>query len=184
MVVYKNFIVLFGVRDQVRCSELCLMQLLSQGFQDTGIKTRYLSDLWVFDLQSYKWTEIQQKDVERRPRSVYGLKMYQILMRHVCRARSGFSFVSCAEGAILHGGFCKEYEGKRVKGRALDDTWLLRLDTLVDSSTGSFVPDNVKWEKRKKVGYTPSIRSGTSMVNWTNKSTAVMCMFIVSDLRT
>lgn len=41
--------------------------------------------------------------------------------------RSGFSFLVTAEGAILHGGYVKEYvKGKRVEGKALEDTWLLQ----------------------------------------------------------
>jgi hypothetical protein len=42
-------------------------------------------------------------------------------------ARSGFSFIPTAEGVILHGGYVKEYvKGKRVEGKALEDTWLLQ----------------------------------------------------------
>lgn len=33
----------------------------------------------------------------------------------------------CAEGVVLHGGYCKEYaKGKRPVGVMLEDTWLLR----------------------------------------------------------
>lgn len=33
---------------------------------------------------------------------------------------------------------------------------------------------DLKWEKRKKVGYTPSIRSGCTMTLWTNRDMGVM----------
>jgi len=43
------------------------------------------------------------------------------------RPRSGFSFIPCPEGAILYGGYRKEYvKGTRPKGVPLDDAWLLR----------------------------------------------------------
>ena len=35
-------------------------------------------------------------------------------------------------------------------------------------------PLNFKWEKRKKVGYAPSIRSGCTMALWSNKVTGVL----------
>jgi hypothetical protein len=41
--------------------------------------------------------------------------------------RSGFSFLPAAEGVLLHGGYVKEYvKGKRVEGKALEDTWFLQ----------------------------------------------------------
>ncbi|CUA77603.1 Kelch repeat-containing protein 3 [Saccharomyces cerevisiae S288c] [Rhizoctonia solani] len=124
--------------------------LLFGGFNDPGIKTRYFDDLWVFDTQLYTWKQIEFGPTARRP-----------------SARSGFSFLPATEGAILHGGYVKEYvKGKRVEGKALEDTWLLQMN-----------PDDPlkpKWEKRKKVGYAPTPRSGCTMALWATRSTGVM----------
>lgn len=46
----------------------------------------YLSDLWLFDTDTYKWKQIETKDVKGGP-----------------VARSGFSMIPCAEGAIVYG---------------------------------------------------------------------------------
>lgn len=116
---------------------------------DVGVKTNYLSDLWVFDTEHFKWKQIDNLDKDRAP-----------------GPRSGFSFIPCPEGAILHGGYRKEYiKGTRPKGVPLDDTWLLRMDNDLTK---------VKWEKRKKVGYAPSLRSGCSMTYWANKGMGVL----------
>lgn len=112
MAMWKHYIVLFG------------------GFHDVGIRTTYLSDLWLWDTMEYRWHEVQIREMDRKP-----------------SARSGFSFIPCTEGIILNGGYCKEYQGKQVKGVSLDDTWLLRMDT---------EPAKIKWERRKKVGYAPT----------------------------
>ncbi|KAH7345317.1 hypothetical protein B0J17DRAFT_712916 [Rhizoctonia solani] len=86
--------------------------LLFGGFNDPGIKTKYFDDLWVFDTQVYTWKQIEFGPTARRP-----------------SARSGFSFLPATEGAILHGGYVKEYvKGKRVEGKALEDTWLLQMN--------------------------------------------------------
>ena len=129
MALWKNLIVLYG------------------GFHDVGVRTTYLSDLWLWDTTDYRWHEVVIRDTDRRP-----------------TARSGFSFLPCPEGVILHGGYCKEYQGKQVIGVALNDTWLLRMDS--DTS-------KLKWERRKKVGYAPSVRSGVQMAYWPAKSIGV-----------
>ena len=129
MALWKNYIVLFG------------------GFHDVGIRTTYLSDLWLWDTTEYRWHEVTIRDSDRRP-----------------SARSGFSFLPCPEGLLLHGGYCKEYNGKQVKGVALEDTWLLRMDT--DTA-------KLKWERRKKTGYAPTPRSGMAMAYWQSKGLGV-----------
>ncbi|CAE6532416.1 unnamed protein product [Rhizoctonia solani] len=117
--------------------------LLFGGFNDPGIKTKYFDDLWVFDTQLYTWKQIEFGPTARRP-----------------SARSGFSFLPATEGATLHGGYVKEYaKGKRVEGKALEDTWLLQY---------------VFIRKRKKIGYAPTPRSGCTMALWAAKSTGVM----------
>lgn len=121
--------------------------ILFGGFHDVGIRTSYLGDLWIWDTSEYRWHEVQIRDADRKP-----------------SPRSGFSFLPCPEGVIIHGGYCKEYTGKQVKGVVLDDTWLLRMDTDLSK---------LKWERRKKVGYAPSPRSGIQMAHWPAKAMGV-----------
>lgn len=64
------------------------------------------------------------------------------------------------------GGYTKTYEGKRVTGMALNDTWLLRVPPVQD---GIVDFKQFKWEKRKKVGYAPTTRSGCTMALWQAK---------------
>ncbi|THH04020.1 hypothetical protein EW146_g10287 [Bondarzewia mesenterica] len=145
MALWKHCIVLFG------------------GFYDPGVTTRYLNDLWVFDIHDYKWSKIEFKDADRKP-----------------SPRSGFSFLSAPDGILLHGGYCKEYvKGKRPVGVMLDDTWFLSM-SLSTSSEGSssknFNPLTVKWERRKRpsTAYAPSLRSGCTMTLWASKGMGVM----------
>ncbi|KAG2018767.1 hypothetical protein CC2G_008160 [Coprinopsis cinerea AmutBmut pab1-1] len=136
--------------------------VLFGGFYDPGITTRYLNDLWVFDTQEYTWKQVEFKETELRP-----------------SPRSGFSFLPCPEGILLHGGYCKQYsKGKRPVGVMLEDTWLLKLsipeasEAATSSSkaqTSKATPSasksnkgnkgaskgtplnlNVKWERRKR----------------------------------
>lgn len=148
MTLWKHLLVLFG------------------GFIDTGARTTYLNDLWIFDTTEYKWYEMKQNDL-RRP-----------------LARSGFSFLTCPDGLILHGGYCKRYvKGQRTQGVALDDTWILKFEfnsesnsTLNNSknNSGSLLP-TIDWQKRRKIGYFPNpTRSGCTMANWNNKNMAVL----------
>ncbi|KAG8762053.1 hypothetical protein FRC11_011438 [Ceratobasidium sp. 423] len=150
MAMWKHYILLFG------------------GFNDPGIKTKYFDDLWVFDTQLYTWKQIEFGPTGRRP-----------------SARSGFSFLPTTEGVILHGGYVKEYvKGKRVEGKALEDTWLLQMnpdDPLKPKWEASCIYSSLNMlsllfhlQKRKKVGYAPTPRSGCTMTLWATKSTAVM----------
>ena len=131
MAMWKHFIVLFG------------------GFVDTGARTTYLQDLWVFDTYEYKWKEIKQNDL-RRP-----------------SARSGFSFLSTPEGIVLYGGYCKKYvKGQRTQGLALEDAWFLQMDEDLSK---------IEWVKRKKIGYAPNPpRSGCTMALWANRNMGVL----------
>lgn len=125
MIAWKNFLVLWG------------------GFQDTSASTKYLSDLWVFDVTAYTWTQVVLPTHGQRP-----------------DARSSFSFLPHDDGAVLFGGYSKTKVtgsaamGKNAKkstateiGNVHDDTWLLRLD-----------PDitKIRWERRKKPGNAPN----------------------------
>ncbi|KAI3493234.1 hypothetical protein L1887_42074 [Cichorium endivia] len=132
MTFWKHYLVLFG------------------GFIDTGVKTQYLNDLWIFDTQNtFKWTEIKQNDLRRPP------------------PRSGFSLLSCPEGIVLHGGYCKKYvKGQRTQGVALEDTWFLKMDEDLTK---------LDWVKRRKVGYAPNpVRSGCTMALWQSKSMGIL----------
>ncbi|KAJ7709920.1 hypothetical protein B0H17DRAFT_244413 [Mycena rosella] len=145
MAIWKHFIVLFG------------------GFYDPGITTKYLNDLWLFDLQEYKWRQIEFRENDLRP-----------------SPRSGFSFLSTADGIILHGGYCKEYaKGKRPVGVMLEDTWFLKLTMSTAESANSKLsvdPLIVKWERRKRpsTAYAPALRSGCTMTLWTAKNTGIL----------
>lgn len=142
MALWRHYLVLFG------------------GFIDTGARTTYLQDLWLFDTSAYKWFEIPQNDLKRPP------------------ARSGFSLLSTPEGVVLHGGYCKRYvKGQRTQGVALEDTWMLKITPQAD---GSLLPVNtpqggkIEWEKRRKIGYAPGQRSGCTMALWGNKGMGVL----------
>ncbi|TIB37986.1 hypothetical protein E3P86_01935 [Wallemia ichthyophaga] len=136
MTVFKNLIILFG------------------GFHDTGVRTTYLDDLWVFSMDDFKWRKIDLSPLERKP----------------C-PRSGFSLLSCPEQneVVVYGGFCKTYEkGKRPVAKSLDDCYALKI-TNDENNITSF-----KWDRRKKVGYVPSLRSGATMTYWPAKSMGVL----------
>ncbi|GAA5949051.1 hypothetical protein JCM21900_003188 [Sporobolomyces salmonicolor] len=138
MCVWKNYIFLFG------------------GFQDTGIRTSYLNDLWCWSLTDYRWHEIKFGAVDRKP-----------------GARSGFSFLPAADGIVLHGGYTKTYEGKRVTGVALNDTWALKIPPIGEDGGVDFT--KFKWEKRKNPGYAPNpARSGCTMAFWAAKGMGVL----------
>ncbi|KAF9449625.1 galactose oxidase [Macrolepiota fuliginosa MF-IS2] len=138
--------------------------VLFGGFYDPGITTRYLNDLWVFDTQEYKWFQVEFRENDIKP-----------------SPRSGFSFLSCAEGIILHGGYCKEYaKGKRPVGVMLEDTWLLKITIPTTEQENATTPHKAsknkasqtqitfKWERRKRASdaYAPSLRSGCTMALW------------------
>ncbi|KAG8907638.1 hypothetical protein FRB99_003100 [Tulasnella sp. 403] len=150
MALWKHFIVLFG------------------GFVDLGLRTSYLNDLWLFDIQEYKWQQIEFGPHEKVP-----------------SPRSGFSFLSVPEGIVLcgkhwvdtlgdclranntKGGYMKNYaKGKEAVGVSLDDVWLLKM---------SQDTKEIKWENRKKIGYAPNPpRSGCTMTLWQAKAQGVM----------
>ncbi|KAJ6502564.1 galactose oxidase [Mycena sanguinolenta] len=145
MAFWKHFVVLFG------------------GFYDPGVTTRYLNDLWLFDLQEYKWRQIEFRETDLRP-----------------SPRSGFSFLPTPEGIVLHGGYCKEYaKGKRPVGVMLEDTWFLKMTLNTPDSVNAKSSSDllaVKWERRKRpsTAYAPALRSGCTMTLWTAKNTGVL----------
>ncbi|KAG5653474.1 hypothetical protein H0H81_000243 [Sphagnurus paluster] len=138
--------------------------VLFGGFYDPGITTRYLNDLWVFDTQEYKWRQIELRETDPRP-----------------SPRSGFSFLPCPDGILLHGGYCKEYaKGKRPVGVMLDDTWFLNMSIATPAAVATSAKSKstetlvVKWERRKRPSYAPPLRSGCTMTLWPPKSTGIL----------
>lgn len=99
--------------------------------------------------------------------------------RFIRSARSGHSFLPCPEGLILHGGYTKTYEGKRVTGMALSDTWLLTIPPANEAGEIDFRAS--KWVKRKNVGYAPTPRSGCTMALWQAKGMGVMFGGVFDD---
>lgn len=126
MCVWKNYIVLHG------------------GFRDLGTLTTYLSDMWLFDITTYKWTQCEFPPAHSIP-----------------DARSGHSFVPHPEGAVIYGGYCKSKAKKGVqKGKVLTDAWLVKMKP---------DPKGIRFERRRKQGFTPSPRVGCSMVFHKNR---------------
>jgi N-acetylneuraminic acid mutarotase len=114
--------------------------ILSGGFRDLGGSTTYLNDLWVFDITTYKWKQIEFPQNHTVP-----------------DARSGHSFLPHADGAVLWGGYCKVKAGKGLqKGKILSDCWLLKMKSDLSA---------IRWERRRKQGFQPSARVGCSMVH-------------------
>lgn len=122
---WKHLVVLFG------------------GFQDTSQSTKYLNDLWVFDVNEYTWTQITLPTHAQRP-----------------DARSSFSMLPHEHGLVIYGGYSKKKSkstpsGKKGKqaatevGHIHEDSWLLKLDADLSK---------VRWERRKKPGNPPNPR--------------------------
>ncbi|KAJ7063287.1 galactose oxidase [Mycena amicta] len=141
MAMWKHFIVLFG------------------GFYDPGTTTKYLNDLWLFDLQDYKWRQAEFKETELRP--------------------------SHSPARYLLGGYCKEYaKGKRPVGVMLEDTWFLKCALLFIQTHHSSNHQASQWRrainrqtillKRPSTAYAPALRSGATMTLWPAKNMGIM----------
>ncbi|XP_028948256.2 uncharacterized protein [Malus domestica] len=118
MVLYKHKIIVFG------------------GFYDTLREVRYHNDLFVFDLDQFKWQEITP-----RPGSLWP------------SARSGFQFFVYQDEIFLYGGYSKEVSSDKTgseKGIVHSDLWALD-------------PRTWEWNKVKKSGMPPGPRAGFSM---------------------
>ncbi|RKP29468.1 galactose oxidase [Metschnikowia bicuspidata] len=124
--VWKNYIILHG------------------GFRDTGYLTTYLQDMWLFDITTYKWTEVTFPQAHAIP-----------------DARSGHSLIPHPEGAVIYGGYCKTKVKKgEQKGKVFTDTWLVKMKA---------DPKTIRFERRKKQGFQPSPRVGCCMVPHKNR---------------
>ncbi|CAM8929605.1 unnamed protein product [Rhodiola kirilowii] len=119
MVLYKHKLIVFG------------------GFYDTLREVRYYNDLFVFDLDQYKWQEIKPTPGCMWP-----------------SPRSGFQLFVYQEEIFLYGGYSKEVSSDKnnqsEKGIVHADMW-------------SLDPRNWEWNKVKKSGMPPSARAGFSM---------------------
>ncbi|OMO99069.1 Kelch repeat type 2, partial [Corchorus capsularis] len=118
MVLYKHKIIVFG------------------GFYDTLREVRYHNDLYVFDLDDFKWQEIKPKLGSMWP-----------------SARSGFQFFVYQDQIFLYGGYSKEVSSDKngsEKGIVHSDMWCLD-------------PRTWEWNKVKKSGMPPGPRAGFSM---------------------
>ncbi|KAK6250201.1 hypothetical protein SCA6_004206 [Theobroma cacao] len=118
MVLYKHKIIVFG------------------GFYDTLREVRYHNDLYIFDLDEFKWQEIKPKLGSMWP-----------------SARSGFQFFMYQDQIFLYGGYSKEVSSDKnssEKGIVHSDMW-------------SLDPRTWEWNKVKKSGMPPGARAGFSM---------------------
>ncbi|XP_027331684.1 kelch domain-containing protein 4 [Abrus precatorius] len=118
MVLYKHKIILFG------------------GFYDTLREVRYYNDLFVFDLDQFKWQEIKPKPGAMWP-----------------SGRSGFQLFVYQDDIFLYGGYSKEVSSDKSsseKGIVHSDMW-------------SLDPKTWEWNKVKKSGMPPGPRAGFSM---------------------
>ncbi|EOA13028.1 hypothetical protein CARUB_v10026024mg [Capsella rubella] len=118
MVLYKHKIIIFG------------------GFYDTLREVRYYNDLYVFDLDQYKWQEIKPKPGAMWP-----------------TARSGFQFFVYQDEIFLYGGYSKEVSSEKSSEKGIVHADLWSLD-----------PRTWEWNKVKKIGMPPSSRAGFSVV--------------------
>lgn len=126
LAVWKNYIIMHG------------------GFRDLGTMSTYLNDLWLFDITTYKWTQVEFPSTHPVP-----------------DARSGHSFIPCADGAVVYGGYTKVKAKKGLqKGKVLTDCWMLKMKA---------DPKAIRWERRKKQGANPSPRVGCSLVFHKNR---------------
>ncbi|BBM99560.1 hypothetical protein MPTK1_1g22040 [Marchantia polymorpha subsp. ruderalis] len=119
MIMYKHKIILFG------------------GFYDTLREVRYFNDLYVLDLDDYKWQEVKPTPGQLWP-----------------SARSAFQFAATGDEIFMYGGYFKDHTSvdKEVseKGVVLADMW-------------SLDPRTFEWNKVKKIGLPPGPRAGFSM---------------------
>ncbi|KAK9198181.1 hypothetical protein WN944_013364 [Citrus x changshan-huyou] len=118
MVLYKHKIIVFG------------------GFYDTLREVRYYNDLYVFDLDQFKWQEIKPRLGSMWP-----------------SPRSGFQFFVYQDEVFLYGGYSKEVstdKNQSEKGSIHSDLW-------------SLDPRTWEWSKAKKIGMPPGPRAGFSM---------------------
>ena len=143
--MWKHYIVLFGGFYDPGVRSMYIVAQRHASSTHPGHAANYLSDLWVFDTQEYKWKQIEFRENERKPSCVRysSIKLFLDLIQRLdlvvdspslLRRMVSFFMVSmrvCSIAPIvlpLHvGGYCKEYvKGSRPVGVMLEDTWFLR----------------------------------------------------------
>ncbi|KAL5320639.1 hypothetical protein ACEPPN_011449 [Leptodophora sp. 'Broadleaf-Isolate-01'] len=144
MTFFKNYIILFG------------------GFQDTSQQTKYLSDLWIYDTNSFVWHNPVLPLATQKP-----------------DARSSFSFLPHESGAVLYGGYSRvkaTVTGKQMKGGGQaqrnvlkplvhEDCFFLRIIQPAADAPPNTLP-TVRWERRKKPANAPNpSRAGSTMAH-------------------
>lgn len=135
MTYFRHYIVLFG------------------GFQDTSQQTKYLQDLWIYDIHNFTWFSPVLPPATQKPDS-----------------RSSFSIHPHEAGAALYGGYSRvkatASAGKQTKGGVQSlrsvlkplihqDTWFLRITLPVQGAPSGTAP-GVRWERRKKPVNSPN----------------------------
>ncbi|KAG5049956.1 hypothetical protein JHK85_011059 [Glycine max] len=141
MVLYKHKIILFGgFYDTLREVRLLSLLAVTSKFYlehfDINILMWYYNDLFVFDLDQFKWQEIKPKPGAMWP-----------------TARSGFQLFVYQDDIFLYGGYSKEVSSDKSnseKGIVHSDMW-------------SLDPKTWEWNKVKKSGMPPGPRAGFSM---------------------
>lgn len=143
MTYFKNYVILFG------------------GFQDTSQQTKYLSDLWLYDCQTFTWHNPALPPASPKP-----------------DARSSFSFLPHDSGAVLYGGYSRvkasASTSQKSKGGATrtilkpvihQDTFFLRI-TPPSPEASANTPPKVIWERRKRPANPPNpTRAGVTMAH-------------------
>lgn len=130
MTYWKNFILLFG------------------GFQDTSQQTKYLQDVWVYDVRENIWHEFKLPPASQKP-----------------DARSSFSWLPHESGVVLFGGYSRVktivgVKGQQKQGKAgpqrnvlkpmlHEDSWFLRVSLPPGDVPAGTCP-TLRWERRKK----------------------------------
>lgn len=143
MTYWKNYIVLFG------------------GFQDTSVTTKYLQDVWIYDVRENKWHEFKPTAAAQKP-----------------DARSSYTFLPHETGAVIYGGYSRvktittaKQQGKGgpqrnvLKPMIHQDTWFLRIIApATEAAAGT--PPMVRWERRKRPANAPNPpRAGLTMAH-------------------
>ncbi|TQD79022.1 hypothetical protein C1H46_035408 [Malus baccata] len=139
-VTWKNYLYIFGLLDvgpQNKSMGTTKSKRESKStLGSSDGKFRYHNDLFVFDLDQFKWQEITP-----RPGSLWP------------SARSGFQFFVYQDEIFLYGGYSKEVSSDKTgseKGIVHSDLW-------------SLDPRTWEWNKVKKSGMPPGPRAGFSM---------------------
>ncbi|TAQ89778.1 hypothetical protein B7494_g1886 [Chlorociboria aeruginascens] len=144
MTYFKTYIILFG------------------GFQDTSQATKYLADLWIYDIKENLWHNPVPPLATQKP-----------------DARSSFSFLPHELGAVLYGGYSRikaTVTGRQMKGGGQAQRNILKpmihqdcfylhiIQPIINTPPTS--PPTVRWERRKKPANLPNPpRAGATMTH-------------------